>query len=93
MLPELTLGGFSVLLLIPSTVEFFKDLFSLEGKVVTGLSFVVGALYSAAALAVSAGYFAALAPYLQVAVGALVYGLNAAGYWKLVANFIDRSKR
>lgn len=82
MLPDLTLGGIGVVALTLSTVQAIKDWFSLEGNVVTIVSFLVGGAYAAFALAIDAGYFADLVPIVQIAIGALVFGLNAAGFYK-----------
>jgi hypothetical protein len=88
-LPDLSLGGIGVVALTLSTVQAIKEWFSLEGKIVTIVSFVVGGLYAGLALAVQAGFFATLDPIIQIAVGALVFGLNAAGFYKFATSLTN----
>lgn len=85
MLGDLSLGGIGVVALTLSSVQALKEWFNLEGKPVTILSFVVGGAYGGLALAIGEGYFANLQPVIQIAVGALVFGLNAAGFYKFVS--------
>lgn len=85
-LPDLSLGGIGVVALTLSSVQAIKEWFGLEGKPVTILSFVVGGIYAGLALTVQAGYFANLEPVIQIVVGALVFGLNAAGFYKFAAS-------
>ncbi len=44
------------------------------------------AIYAGLALAVQQGYFADLQPIIQIVVGAVVFGLNAAGFYKFAAS-------
>ena len=88
-LPDLSLGGIAVIALTLSSVQALKEWFSLEGKLVTVLSFVVGGIYAGLALAVNAGYLANLEPLIQIAVGALVFGLNAAGFYKFATSLTN----
>ncbi len=88
-LPDLSLGGIGVVVLTLSTVQAIKEWFSLEGKIVTIVSFVVGGAYAGLALAVQAGFFASLEPIIQIVVGALVFGLNAAGFYKFVTSLTN----
>jgi len=85
-LPDLTLGGIGVVALTLSSVQAIKEWFGLEGKVVTVVSFGVGGGYAALALAIDAGYLANLVPAIQIAIGAVVFGLNAAGFYKFIAS-------
>lgn len=78
-------GSALALALTPGLVQFIKELFNLEGKVVTALSFAVGAVLIIALnlepLLPGAG------KWVELAVGVLSTGLSAAGYYKLAKQF------
>ena len=80
-------GAAIALALTPGLVQFLKDLFGWEGKAVTALSFVVGAVLIVALnldpLIPGAGQ------WVSLAVGVLSTGLAASGYYKLAKHFTE----
>jgi hypothetical protein len=77
-------GGVALIPLIFGLVEFFKSLFNLDGKKVTVLSAVMGAVLFA--LYQLQGVLPE--PYSQIyvaVVGSLAFGLSASGFYKFVS--------
>ena len=69
------------LALTPGLVQFLKDLFSIEGKPVTALSFLTGGLLVLAFNLEQ--FFPGISQYVELGVGLLTAGLAASGYYKL----------
>jgi hypothetical protein len=82
-LPELALAGFSVIFLTASTTQALKEWTGLEGKAGTALAFGVGVVYAGLATAQAQGLLDSVAPVVEVVVTGIVFGLNAAGFYKL----------
>ncbi len=82
------LPGLAVaLVLTPGLVQFVKELVGLEGKWVTLLSFVTGAVL---VFALNAEQFLpGTGQYVQFAVGILTSGLAASGYYKIGKQFAE----
>lgn len=86
---SLVLNGVGLLVLVFGLVEFLKSVFSLSGRIVTVLSFILGVVLALVYLAVP------LLPDLyqtivSFAVTALVAGLAASGFYKFQAARIAR---
>ena len=82
--------GIPLLLLVFGLVEFFKDLFSMEGKRVTLLAAGMGILVFVPVQLI--GLLAA--PYelvLSIVYGSLAFGLSASGYYKFVAKRVPKT--
>jgi hypothetical protein len=76
------LPGLAIALaLTPGLVQFLKDLFSIDGKIVTALSFLTGAVLIFALNAEQ--FFPGVGRYVEFGVGILTTGLAASGYYKL----------
>ena len=84
-LPELFIGAIPVLLLTLAFTQAFKEWFSLAGKAVTGLSFVVGTVLAVLSQYVSGVLPVDVAGWIVLVVTGLAYGLGAAGFYKFVA--------
>ena len=88
---EIVAFGIPLLLLVFGLVEFFKDLFGLEGKKVTVLAMGMGILVYVPVQFI--GLVAA--PYeqiLSVVYGSLTFGLSASGYYKFAAKRLPQLK-
>ena len=74
------------LVLTPGLVQFLKDLFGLEGKPVTALSFLLG---GALVFALNAEqFFPGVGQYVSFGVGILTAGLAASGYYDIAKKFV-----
>ena len=69
------------LVLTPGLVQFLKDLFGIEGKPVTAMSFLIGGVLVFALNAEQ--FFPGVGQYVEFGVGILTAGLSASGYYKL----------
>jgi hypothetical protein len=81
--------GIPLLLMVFGLVEFFKDLFNMEGKKVTLLAISMGILLYVPVQLI--GLIAA--PYeliLSIVYGSLAFGLSASGYYKFVAKRVPQ---
>jgi len=85
-LPNLALAGFSILVLIPATTQFLKEMFTIEGKPAVWLAFGVGVFYALLAGFEGAGLLEALQPWVQIVVVSFLFGINATGLYKLVGS-------
>ena len=81
---SVTLNGITLIAVVFGLVEFIKGLFNLDGKAVTVLSAVTGAvlygLYQAIQLLP-----AVWGQYLTIGFTAVVFGLTASGFYKFTA--------
>ena len=81
---EVIAFGIPLLFLVFGLVEFFKDLFGMEGKKVTLLAMFMGILIFVPVQLI--GLLAA--PYeliLSIVYGSLTFGLSASGYYKFAS--------
>jgi len=88
---EIVAFGIPLLFLVFGLVEFFKDLFGLEGKKVTLLAMSTGILVYVPVQLI--GLLAA--PYeqiLSVVYGSIAFGLSASGYYKFAAKRVTKLK-
>ena len=82
-MPEFTIAGISLLLLIPGVVECAKA-FGVKGKASLGLSVGLGVFFFGLAQAIGGGLIpAAWLPWVEVAVYGLAGGLAVSGYYDL----------
>lgn len=79
---SLVVGGVSILILLPGLIQFLKGVFGLEGKIVTVLSFVLGAVLYASSQAEI--LLPGSGKWVAFVVQGLTVGLSASGYYKLV---------
>ena len=87
---EVIAFGIPLLLLVFGLVEFFKDLFGLEGKKVTLLAMGMGILVYVPVQLI--GLLAA--PYeliLSIVYSSVAFGLSASGYYKFVAKRVPKT--
>ena len=80
-------AGVPLITLVFGLVEFFKSVFSMEGKPVTVLSACLGVV-TAVAFQLKTGIPVDYAAWLEVVVVGLAFGLAASGFYKfLTARF------
>ena len=78
-----TVAGVTLIVMVFGLVEFFKDLFNLEGKKVTVLAALMGALVMVLYQLITV----VPAPYeqvIQIVFVSVSFGLSASGYYKFV---------
>ena len=81
--------GIPLLLLVFGLVEFFKDMFSMEGKKVTLLAMAMGILVYVPVQLI--GLLAA--PYelvLSIVYTSIAFGLSASGYYKFASKRVPK---
>jgi len=78
---ELLVGGIPLIIVIFGLVEFIKS-FGLAGKIVTGLSLVLGVLFGVGYKIAESGTPATFAEWFAVAVFGIALGLVASGFYK-----------
>jgi hypothetical protein len=70
-----------ILAMLPGLVQFIKELFSLEGKIVTTISMGLG-IVLAVVLQLQV-LFPGMAQWVSIAVYGVLFGMTASGYYKL----------
>lgn len=76
-------GGVALIAVVFGLVEFIKDVFSLEGKVVTVLAALLGAILMAL-FQVQALLPPLFAQVYETFIISITFGLSASGYYKFV---------
>lgn len=75
---QLIVAGVPLMVLVFGLVEFFKSLFMLNGKLVTVMSFGIGAVLG--------GLYIFDVPYVSQVVMVLSIGLAASGFYKFIGD-------
>lgn len=70
-----------ILVMLPGLVQFLKELFSLEGKIVTALSMLLGVALSV--LLQLQSLYPVLNQWFSLSIYGILFGLTASGYYKL----------
>lgn len=84
-------GGVSLIVMVFGLVEFFKDLFNMEGKRVTIMAALMGAIVMVLYQLIQV----VPAPYeqvVQIVFMSISFGLSASGYYKFAAKRMPSAK-
>lgn len=89
---DLVVGGISVLPLIIGLVQYFKDMFNLEGKPAQVCAFVV-TIVVVAAVQLMPIVPAPYGQYVELVLSIVAWSLAAQGLYQVGSNFVNRASK
>ena len=81
---EAMFGGVQIIAVVFGLVEFIKNMAGLEGKSVTALSAILGAILYAVVQVVGVIPDPTVKLVAEIAIASVTFGLTASGYYKFV---------